>query len=271
MIFTDYHMHTDFSSDSDASMQDMIEAAIRQSLTHICFTEHMDKDFILSPPEYFTFEVDTDAYYRRFIELKEQYQEKITICFGIELGLQPHVADFYKTYVKGYPFDFIIASSHLCHRLDPYYPSFYQGRSEEEAYLEYFDSILENIAVFDDFDTYGHLDYVVRYGPNKNQYYSYDKYKETLDLILKELIAKDKALEVNTGGFVHGLGHPNPTEEIITRFSELGGRYITIGSDAHTPKNICCHFEKLPELLKSCGISEYTYYTKRQPHQLKLS
>lgn len=35
----------------------------------------------------------------------------------------------------------------------------------KSAYREYFESILENIESYQDFDVYGHLDYVVRYGP----------------------------------------------------------------------------------------------------------
>ena len=61
--------------------------------------------------------------------------------------------------------------------------------------MEYFESILENIAAFDEMDVYGHIDYVVRYGPNQNRQYSYGRYKEILDEILgsrrfKPFIAK---------------------------------------------------------------------------------
>ena len=47
--------------------------------------------------------------------------------------------------------------------------------------MEYFESILENLSSFDEMDTYGHLDYIVRYGPNQNRFYSYENYKEILD------------------------------------------------------------------------------------------
>ena len=57
---------------------------------------------------------------------------------------------------------------------DPYFPAFYEGKTESQAYFEYFESILENLAVFDEMDVYGHIDYVVRYGPNKNQHYTYE-------------------------------------------------------------------------------------------------
>ena len=40
------------------------------------------------------------------------------------------------------------------------------------------------------FDVYGHIDYVVRYGPNKNQFYSYKEYSDWLDEIIRLLIDK---------------------------------------------------------------------------------
>ena len=38
----DTHMHTHHSGDSDALMPDMIQAAVRQNLDGICFTDHFD-------------------------------------------------------------------------------------------------------------------------------------------------------------------------------------------------------------------------------------
>ena len=73
-----------------------------------------------------------------------------------------------------------------------------------EAYTEYFVSILENLDAFTDFDVYGHIDYVVRYGPNRNADYTYAKYADVLDEIFKKLISLDRALRstpavLNTG------------------------------------------------------------------------
>ena len=63
--------------------------------------------------------------------------------FGVELGLQPHLRDALEFYTENHDFDFIIGSSHICNRKDPYYPEFFEGRSEDEAHQEYFESILE--------------------------------------------------------------------------------------------------------------------------------
>ena len=110
----------------------------------------------------------------------------------------------------------------------------------------YFESILENISAYDGFDVYGHIDYVVRYGPNKNREYSYGRYKDILDEILKKLISMGKGIELNTGGYHYGLGEPNPCTAVIRRYRELGGEIITIGADAHTPDKSPVHLIKLP-------------------------
>lgn len=110
----------------------------------------------------------------------------------------------------------------------------------------------------------GHIDYVVRYGPEKNKNYSYDKYKDVIDEILRQLIAHGKGIELNMAGFKYGLGHPNPTEEILHRYRELGGEIITIGADGHAPDQIAWDFDKVPQLLKAAGFDYFTVFTKRE-------
>ena len=153
---------------------------------------------------------------------------------------------------------------------DPYYPEFFDGYTEREAYEKYFSVSLARIRQIDCFDVLGHLDYVVRYGPNRNQYYSYEAYQEYIDPILKTLIEKGRGLECNTAGFKYGLGHPNPTEDILRRYRELGGEILTVGSDAHRPEHIGYDFHRLPELLKACGFRYYTIYHNRKPEFLPL-
>lgn len=263
----DTHMHSQYSTDSDATQDSMINAAIKKGLAGICFTDHLDIDYPDNPD---LFLLDLPNYTASVYAQREQYQNRIAVRLGIELGLQPHLAALHEDIIAQYPFDFIIGSSHVVHGFDPYYPQFYEGRTEESCYLEYFESILENIRAFDDFDVYGHIDYVVRYGPNRNKHYSYAQYREVIDEILRLLIEKGKGIEINTGGFKYGLGHPNPTEEIIARYHELGGEIITMGADAHKPEHVAYDFEKVPEILKKAGFRYFTVYQERKPVFIKL-
>ena len=282
MITTDIHLHSSFSGDSDEDMEKIINEALQRKMTHLCFTEHNDLDFppAKKEPEN-VFLLDTDSYWTRFKQMKEKFSDKITLLFGVEWGLQPHLADALKSYVNQYSFDFVIGSEHTTNRKDPYYPEFYEGRSEYEAYAEYFEDIIANLDALENsktnqgvkenlIDTFGHLDYVVRYGPNKNSEYSYSKYGDLIDEILKRLIERGIALEVNAGGYKYNLGEPNPAVSVIRRYRELKGEMITVGSDAHKADMLQYSFDKIHTLLLSEGFNYHTIFSGRKPIYLKL-
>ena len=233
-VLWDCHMHSEFSADSGTPTEDMIRQAIALGFKGICFTEHLDPDYPPTPDD-LEFALDIPAYYTKLNELKETYKNQIHIHFGIEIGLQLHLKQYFHNLLKEYPFDFVIGSSHVVHGADPYYP-----------------------------------DYIVRYGPNKNQFYSYKKYRNILDAILKKLADTNVGLEVNTGGYHYRLGEPNPCTDIIRRYKELGGEIITIGADAHTPDKIGYAFDKASKVLKECGFEYYTVFENRKPTFVKL-
>lgn len=260
-MYWDTHMHCNFSGDSTADPEDMILSSIQKNLDGICFTDHIDYDYPGDTPFHF----DPKEYFDTLSLLREKYKEKLTVNIGVELGLQPHLKQRYADFLTLGDFDQVIGSSHVVHGYDPYYPEFYIGKTEDEAYQEYFESILQNISVFDDFDVYGHIDYVVRYGPNKNANYSYEKFKDVIDEILRQLIAKGKGIELNMAGYKYGLGHPNPTEAVLKRYRELGGEILTLGADAHKPEHVAYDYFRIQKLLSDAGFSHYTVFQKRKP------
>lgn len=270
-IIADCHLHSSHSGDSDSPMEEMIQRGISLGLTTMCFTEHNDFDFPDPPDGSGTqFLLNTDSYLYELIQMREKYADKIRILFGVELGLQPHLMRANSVYAKSYDFDFIIASSHLCNGQDPYYPSFFEGRTDEEAYREYFSSVLENIKKFSNFDVYGHLDYVVRYGSTLDVDYSYEKYKDIFDKILELLLEKGKGIELNTGGIEKGMRDLHPCMGVLKRYRELGGEIITVGSDAHSPSQVASSFDRACEVLKACGFQYYTVFEKRLPEYKRL-
>lgn len=259
-MYWDAHMHCNFSGDSTADPEEMVLSAIKKGLDGICFTDHIDWDYPGPTP----FSFDPASYFETLFSLRKKYQSKIQLHIGAELGLQPHLKERYAQFTEAWPFDQVIASSHVVHGFDPYYPEFYYEKTEDAAYREYFESILENLSVFRDFDVYGHIDYVVRYGPNKNLHYSYEKFCDVIDEILRTLIEMGKGIEVNMAGFKYGLSHPNPTEQILHRYHELGGEIITTGADAHLPEHIAYSYGKLTGILKEAGFSYYTVFKQRK-------
>lgn len=262
MIYIDSHTHTSFSGDSDTPPQSQIEKAIALGMPAFCITDHQDFDF---PPSEDIFTFDTDAYFKKLFQLKDDYKDQIDLRIGVELGLQPDMPTDIASYTRRYPFDFIIGSTHLCRGKDPYYRDFCEDITEEEAYRSYFEDELKNCSSYDCYDVAGHLDYIVRYGPNKNAFYSYQKYSDLLDEILKVLVSRGNGIECNTSGLKSGLGHPHPTEDILRRYRELGGEILTLGSDAHMPDHLGYAFDRIGNLLKDCGFRYYTTFKDRKP------
>lgn len=270
MIKYDYHMHSHHSGDSTTPTKDMVEAAYKLGLKGICFTEHYDPFFpYFIPEEKGMFELDLDKYFNEVDKLSFLYKEKLQILHGVEIGVQPDILDYCKEYIASNDFDFVIASSHVAGKIDPYYPIYFENRTVKEAISLYFNEILENVSKADFFDVYGHLDYVIRYTELANQI-NIKEYFDIIEPILKIIISKNKGIEINTGGFKTKLNRSNPHIDIVKLYKELGGEIITIGADAHTPDYIGSHFNDAEELLKECGFKYYTIFKQRKTEFVKI-
>lgn len=263
MITSDFHTHTDFSDDSDQSMEGAILAMLDRGLKAVCFTEHMDMDYPTGE-----FLLDTAAYRAALFELKEKYSDRIEVLFGVELGIMDYLAPRLAEYAAQWDFDFIIGSSHLVNGVDPYYPEYFGEHGDRNGILRYFESILANIKSFSDFDVYGHLDYAVRYSGAKS--YNPADFREIILEILRSLISAGKGIELNTAGLKYGLGYAHPHPWILKSYRELGGEIITIGSDGHKAEHYAWEFDKAAEILKNAGFEYYTEFRKRQPKMIKL-
>ena len=120
-MFSDYHVHTEFSDDSVYPMEQVVRDAIDRGMDEICFTDHVDygikQDWDCGKPMLYRGEeplanVDYPVYIARLKELQEKYREKIRIKIGIEFGMQVHTIPLYRALFHKYPFDFVILSVH---------------------------------------------------------------------------------------------------------------------------------------------------------------
>lgn len=265
-MLCDCHIHTSFSGDCDTPPQVQIEHAISLGMERICITDHYDYDVVSD----IDFTLDFPAYLAALADLREQYSGRIRIEIGVELGLQGHVREYLGQLTRTFDFDYIIGSRHFVDGIDVFLPRFFEGRSEQEALRHFFEASARAAQATDCYDAFGHLDYIVRYCPTKNYGYRAADYMDSIDPILKTLIANGKALECNTGGFRCHLGHPNPCEDILCRYRQLGGELLSVGSDAHTPEYVGYEFPRTAELLKKCGFRYYAVYHRRKPEMLPL-
>ena len=271
-MYSDVHVHTCFSSDSNTPPEAQLERAIKRGLKHICITDHQDYDYpgwhgnvyLLSETG------DVESYLKKLHEVKEAYSDRIEVFIGIEYGLMPHLAERIDMEYARYPFDMVIGSTHCFSGRDTEDPSLYEGRSKEAAIREYLETQLENLTCINGYDTVGHLDYVLRDIPGKNEGFRYETYADVLDETMRTIIRKGKALELNTKSLVIGMRDSSPGRDVFRRYRELGGELITLGSDAHFPERIGACFDVAGEILRDAGFREYYVYRKHKPVPMPL-
>lgn len=265
MYLIDYHTHTNFSSDSQAPMEDMILSAIDKGLDEMAITDHVDFDDRYDYTDY-------NTYIPYFNALKEKYANQIKLCFGVEVGVDNYFKEKVNAFTKSFDFDFIIGSSHAVTGKDLYFDreDFFAGKTKKEAYTLYFTELKKNIEMCKDFCVYGHLDFVSRYGTYKDNSLNYRDYSQIIDEVLLALIEKGKGIEINTSGFRYGIANAYPQLEIVKRYKELGGEIITIGSDAHFPKDVADQIGFAYDMLAEAGFKYITTFKNRQPQFIKL-
>lgn len=228
----DFHMHTMVSYDSHEKPEAMLAAAEQAGLQEICFTDHIDYD-PLDPDRYLRFE--TEEYNKAYDHLQS---DTVKIRRGFEFGMLADNADILKQDIRRRPFDFVIGSAHFADDLDPYFDPFWEGKTMDQAELCYLEQVLSCVQTHDDFDVLGHLTFISKAWANPTKRpVLYDTYRQIVDEILKTLVRKDKGLEFNTSG-KDPCGVFLPSVDYLHRFKELGGRIVTVGSDAHNAQRV---------------------------------
>lgn len=275
MILADFHTHSCFSTDSESRVEDMLSIAESKGLSYLCLTDHIDLDYPGSTPKQPLFHFSPTEYFEALSPLKHKNQTKVSLLLGVEFGLRPHRPDLnaqMNQILKDYPFDFVLGSLHLIQNIDPFYPEFWNNRTAEDTLTLYFDELLTSITEYQNFDSLSHFDYVLRYIPKElgEKKYSYEMYQTVIDNILKLIIFREQALEINTKGFLTDLNSFHPNLSVLDRYLELGGTLFTIGSDAHATKHIALEYKKTRELLLSHGVTKYCIYQNRKPEYLSL-
>ena len=75
----------------------------------------------------------------------------------------------------------------------------------------------------------------------------------------------EKALELNVSGLFSEIGDTLPNKELIKRYHDMGGKYITVGSDSHYYDKTCKGIDKGYDILKECGYNHFTIFKNRKP------
>ncbi|MGL4796431.1 MAG: histidinol-phosphatase HisJ family protein [Paraclostridium sp.] len=264
-MYYDYHMHSNFSGDSQTDMEDMIKRSIDLGLKEICFTDHVDYDIISDVP----FETNYDDYFKMLDYFKNKYHNKISIKKGIEMGVQSHIINDCSNDIQKYPFDFVICSLHAINRVDLYNGTFFDNITQNQAYESYYTELYNIVKNYKDYSVLGHLDLIKRYGNYESELD--DKlFSDILESILKEVIYNGKGIEINTSCFRYGLKDLTPSRYILQMYKDLGGEIITTGSDSHIPAQVAFKFDYIYNQLKDFGFKYISTFDSMKPSFIKI-
>ena len=220
----DYHMHSTVSFDARDTALAMAQACQERGLKEICFTDHID----YTPEMNMVF--DTEVYNAAYDGLEIP---GLLIRRGMEFGLTPDNADQLKKDLNRRPFDFVLGSVHLVGDMDIYLAPYWQDKTYDEAIRLHLETTLECVRAHEDYDVLGHLTYIAKCEGNpRRELIRYCDHKSIMDEILRELVRRGKGMELNTSG-IDRCGGSLPTLDYFQRFYDLGGRIVTVGSDAH--------------------------------------
>lgn len=264
----DQHIHSRYSQDGNASIEQIAQQAIACGLHGVTITDHLD--FCEAEIGYHFYEAHESERREEFERIKEKYAGQLEIGWGIEVGHPYFMPDFAKDFLAARSFDFVLGSVHfLRDQSDIYLIDYANFQVIDRVLKEYFTDLLA-LLEFGGFDSLAHLDYPLRVMKGKIAEPTVLPYRAYIEPILREVIRQDLALEVNTRGFMDWKKRQEPEDWVLTRYRELGGRKITIGSDAHTIGAIGGAFDQAVQKLKALGFEEISYYRKRKPFSVLL-
>ena len=115
-------------------------------------------------------------------------------------------------------------------------------------------------------DSLAHLTYPLRYISGKYGIkVDLTKFDDVINTIFETLIYNKKALELNVSTLNTYHHEPMPTAALIKRFHDMGGKYVTVGTDSHRTATVCDNIDKGYEILQSCGYEHFTIFVKHEP------
>lgn len=228
----DAHLHTDMSPDSDVAIDTYAAAALERGIAEIAITDHVDFE-----PGAPAFAYASFADRQRIIRgAAERWAPRgVQIRFGVELTYDRTWEADVRDHLARHPYDFTIGSVH--DRVEsPYSPrrvaAWVEGRSLADILAPSFEEVTA-AARSGLFDAIGHIDGVKRYLFPYVTPAVLAAAQELYEPILVALVESGTALEVNTSGLRYPIREAFPHPAIVARFRELGGRAVTVGSDAH--------------------------------------
>ena len=272
----DQHVHSHHSFDCQTEPADNIRQAIAAGLSGISFTEHFDTH----PEEWPTCRYDNHSYSATITDLRRRFADTLFIGQGIEVCYQPERMDFILDFLEQHDFDVVLLSVHWAGDKAFHRRHHWAELTVPQVSRLYFQTVLEATRLARDlhrpngkrvFDILGHLDFIKRYTHRFRETEDViNGQEELIDQILTTCLEADLIPEINTSTRRTGLSESMPGSTIVRRYADLGGRAVSLGSDAHSAADVGADFDCLCAHLPDLGVHSLACFEQRRLRLLPL-
>ena len=246
-------------------MEALCEAAVLTGIEEIGISEHFDSH----PDDECTGFFQVDEWWKEFERCKREYQGVLTLKAGLELSEPHQYPQEVNEILDAHPWDYTIGSLHwIGDRIifkDPYFE-----QSPQEAYEKYFVE-LHRMVELGRFNILGHMDIVKRRGFEHYGDFHVKEYEKFIRPVLRTLVRRDLALEVNTITLRRSIQEPSPNFQVLSWFKEEGGRWISLGSDAHEAADVGANLKDAMRLITAAGFKDVVSYNSGRPTSIEIS
>ena len=247
----DLHVHSSCSIDGKATIDELCEAAIAIGLGAVCFTDHWD----FNPQDAGIGRFDYEAYTDLVEKARSRYAGRLVIFKGVEIDYEHRFEDEVRRALDGKRFDHVLGAVHYVEER-VLSAALLAERGLEAVYAGYLDEVAAS-ARSGLFGAIAHFDYVSKYaGPNKVLLRDESLRRRLLEC-LYEIIKSGAALEINTHGLLRAPRNFYPAVELLRPYRELGGKRVTVGSDAHEAHEVGLGIGAAYAMVDALGFRAY--------------
>lgn len=264
------HVHTKYSHDGKGTVREICNEAVKNHLSGFAVTDHCDCEYADDKKMSKSLLCSFDEVF----EASKEYGNTPLIIKGIEIGEAIYNPVFAKEIISARSWDMVLGSVHAVRYKNyemPFSVIDFTSWQEDSLYSyirQYFEDVKETVLTAD-FDILSHLTVVYRYIIYKyNRSIDTSVFLPQIEEILKSVITQGKTLEVNTSGMVSG--YLMPDADILRLYKSLGGNDISVGSDSHSPENLCLGINEAVNILRELGFSHLTHYIGRKPYKTSI-
>jgi histidinol-phosphatase (PHP family) len=257
-------VHSYYSFDNDQSIEAYLIVAREKKLSSFVLTDHIDLNY-LDEGKDLTFDISKQ--HEELARLQIIYPE-IHFLKGVEIGYKPSELVRIENILSSYDFDLVNLSLHESDGMDYYMKDEFVKRGVRSVLDVYFQRLLDMVNNYENYDVLSHIDFGFKTAFLLDNSVKLKDYEEILKKILLIIINKGKVLEINTK--VQMFLPIDHTRYLLRLYKNLGGKELTLSSDAHDKNRLCGDFDKYIKIIKEEGFTHLVRFIKRNKSFLSI-